>query len=66
MDNEPFPISRSNMFEEWNLEQQEIAKLRWIESEKEGRDIGQFRAEWLWYTCHERSWKAARAKIKPS
>ena len=54
-----FPIEQSNLFQEWQLEKKEIERLRWIESEKEGRDIGQERAEWLWMTRYRYQWKAA-------
>lgn len=54
-----FPIERSNLFILHRLEQQEIEKLKWIESEKAGKDIGKFRAEWLWYSNHRENWKKA-------
>ena len=38
------------------MEQQEIDKLKWIESEKEGRDIGKFRAVFLWNRYHRKKW----------
>ena len=37
-------------------EQQEINKLKWIESEKEGRDIGRYRAVFLWNKYYRSSW----------
>ena len=37
-------------------EQIEIDKLKWIESEKEGRDIGKMRAVFLWRKYHRRQW----------
>ena len=38
------------------LEQVEIDKLKWIESEKEGRDIGKIRAVFLWRKYHRQQW----------
>ena len=38
------------------LEKVEIDKLKWIESEKEGRDIGKIRAVFLWRKYHRRQW----------
>ena len=35
---------------------QEIDKLKWIESEKEGRDIGKSRAVFLWVKNHRAQW----------
>lgn len=34
----------------------EIDKLKWIESEKEGRDIGKMRAVFLWRKYHRQQW----------
>jgi hypothetical protein len=38
------------------LEQQEIDKLKWIESEKEGRDIGKNKAVFLWNKYYRKNW----------
>jgi hypothetical protein len=38
------------------LEQQEIDKLKWIESEKEGRDIGKNKAVFLWTKYYRKKW----------
>ena len=35
---------------------QEIDKLKWIESEKKGRDIGRNKAVFLWYKNHRSLW----------
>jgi hypothetical protein len=37
-------------------EMQEINKLKWIESEKIGRDIGKDKAVFLWCTQHRDLW----------
>jgi len=54
-----FPIEKSNLFILHKLEQEQIALLKWIESEKAGYDIGKRRAEWLWLTTHRENWKRA-------
>jgi hypothetical protein len=54
-----FPIERSNLFILHKLEEKEIEKLKWIESEKAGQDIGRLRAEWMWFTNHRENWKRA-------
>ena len=38
------------------LEKQEIDKLKWIESEKLGRDIGRHKAVFLWSRYHRKRW----------
>lgn len=40
-------------------EEAEIARLKWLESEKRGHDIGIYYAEWLWLTRHRAAWLAA-------
>jgi hypothetical protein len=35
---------------------QEIDKLKWIESEKKGRDIGKNRAVFLWVKNYRNEW----------
>lgn len=37
-------------------ERQEIDKLKWIESEKENRDIGYNKAVFLWKTNYRKGW----------
>ena len=37
-------------------EQVEIDKLKWIESEKEGRDIGRIKAVFLWTRYYRDKW----------
>ncbi len=58
-DHEIFPIEQSNLFTEWQLEKAEIMRLKWIESEKAGYDIGWERAYWIWLTRHRAKWRAA-------
>jgi len=44
-----------------------MLKLNWIESEKQGGDIGMERAIFLWVTKHRRAWleSRGRGKINP-
>lgn len=41
------------------LEIAEIERLKWLESERRGHDIGQYYAEWLWLTRHRAGWLAS-------
>lgn len=59
MSTEMFPLNRSDYLIWYLAEQEEIAKLKWIESEKAGHDIGEHRARWIWLTSHRSSWRAA-------
>jgi hypothetical protein len=43
----------------------EVNRLKWIESEKAGRDIGWARAVWLWTTTHRQAWLAAWRETHP-
>lgn len=51
-----FPIEKSNLFIQHKLEEEEINKLKWIESEKAGKDIGIYHARWIWITTHRVKW----------
>ena len=42
---------------------QEIDKLKWIESEKKGRDIGKNRAVFLWVKNYRNEWITHYYKI---
>ena len=46
----------SKVYQFYMLEQQEIDKLKWIESEKEGRDIGKNKAVFLWTKYYRKNW----------
>ena len=46
----------SKVYQFYMLEQQEIDKLKWIESEKEGRDIGKNKAGFLWTKYYRKNW----------
>ena len=47
----------SKMYRFLELENQEINKLKWIESEKAGRDIGKHKAVFLWVKYYRNDWK---------
>ena len=46
----------SKVYQFYMLEQQEIDKLKWIESEKEGLDIGKNKAVFLWTKYYRKNW----------
>ena len=50
-------FKRSKMYLILRQEQVEIDKLKWIESEKAGRDIGKHKAVFLWVKYHRDDWK---------
>ena len=45
---EPFPVENSTFYHFWLMERAEIDKLKWLESERAGADIGLDRARWIW------------------
>ena len=55
-------FQNSSYYQFLKQEQQEIDKLKWIESEKAGRDIGRYKAVFLWNKNHRREWLVNRAK----
>ena len=52
---------RSSLYQEFLAEREEILKHKWIESEKEGRDIGFERALLDWIRNHREDWRKARS-----
>lgn len=55
-------LERSTVFREFQKEKHEINKLKWLESEKTGKDIGYQRALFMWARKHSLPYRAARLK----
>ena len=51
---------RSTLYQEFLAEREEILRHKWIESEKNGQDIGFERALLDWIRKHRESWRGAR------
>ena len=58
--NENFAES-SSLYQEFLAEREEILKHKWIESEKEGKDIGFERALLDWIRNHRENWCKSRS-----
>jgi hypothetical protein len=53
-------MHNSSLYRLFLEEREEILKLKWIESEKAGKDIGFDRALYLWLKHHKQNWLNAR------
>lgn len=53
-----FPIEQSSMYQELVAERAAIETFRQEESRRTGGEIDMWRAEWLWWAHHQRSWRA--------
>lgn len=51
-----FDITKSDYYKIYLAERDEIERLKWIESEKVGYDIGLDRARWIWVTSYRDKW----------
>ena len=51
---------RSSLYQEFLAEREEILRHKWIESEKQGKDIGFERALLDWIRKHREDWRTAR------
>ena len=51
-----FPTGDSFVYQMWLSEKQEIERLKWLESERAGKDIGYDHAFWIWNMTHRRIW----------
>jgi len=51
---------RSTLYQEFLAEREEILRHKWIESEKQGKDIGFERALLDWIRKHRESWRRSR------
>ena len=57
-------LRNSTLYREFLAERDEILRHKWIESEKQGRDIGFERALLDWMLKHRTPWRQARAASK--
>ncbi|MGC6423829.1 MAG: hypothetical protein ACON4O_02440 [Lentimonas sp.] len=53
---------RSSLYQEFLAEREEILRHKWLESEKQGKDIGFERALLDWIRQHRQDWRSHRAK----
>ena len=53
---------RAAYFQEFLLEREKIAEHKWLESERDGRDIGWEAALLNWVNHHRSTWKKSRVK----
>ena len=54
----------STLYQEFLADRKEILKLKWIESEKAGQDIGFDRALMIWLRKHRSDWKTHRDLLR--
>jgi hypothetical protein len=57
-------LKNSSLYREFQAERDEILRHKWIESEKQGRDIGFERALLDWMLKHRTPWRQSRAASK--
>ena len=55
----PTDISKSLFYRVLKAEHEEIDRLKWLESQKVGFDIGIDHARWLWMIHHQDKWMKA-------
>lgn len=53
-------VRRSNLYQEFLAEREEILRHKWIESEKAGYDVGFERALLDWIRKHRDEWRQSR------
>lgn len=59
---EPNFVRNSQLYQEFLAEREEILKHKWLESEKQGYDIGFERALLDWIRHHRTLWRQARRR----
>ena len=59
-------LKNSNLYKEFLAEREEILKHKWLESEKNGYDIGFERALTDWITKHRSKWRKHRHEEPPA
>jgi hypothetical protein len=57
-------LKNSSLYREFLAERDEILRHKWIESEKQGRDIGFEKALLDWMLKHRTPWRQARMASK--
>lgn len=57
-------LARSTVYKDLVQEKHEIYKLKWLESERTGEDIGYDKALFLWARKYRTQWKTARRNLK--
>jgi hypothetical protein len=57
-------LKNSTLYREFLAEREEILRHKWIESEKQGRDIGFEKALLDWMLKHRTPWRQFRASSK--
>lgn len=57
-------LKNSTLYREFLAEREEILRHKWIESEKQGRDIGFEKALLDWMLKHRTTWRQYRAASK--
>jgi len=57
-------LKNSTLYREFLAEREEILRHKWIESEKQGRDIGFEKALLDWMLKHRTTWRQFRAASK--
>ncbi|MBC2604019.1 hypothetical protein [Puniceicoccus vermicola] len=55
---------QSSLYKEFLAEREEILRHKWIESEKQGTDIGFEKALLDWIRKHREQWRSARRETK--
>ena len=53
-------VQNSTLYREFQAEREEILRLKWLESEKAGYDIGFERALTDWIMKHRAAWRRSR------
>lgn len=53
-------VKRSSLYQEFLAEREEILRHKWLESEKQGKDIGFEKALLDWIRKHRESWRKSR------
>lgn len=56
--------AKSSLYREFLAEREEILKHKWIESEKQGKDIGFEKALLDWIRKHREKWRTERRSGK--